>query len=138
MGRKTETSFTEGNKTALKHGAEGTLRRIVKGLPLAEDDKRLHSEIISKLGYDPDNLPAGPLGYFIDLLADDLLLANRFKAARQWAAEQGEIELYISLSQKSGWRNDKASPKLLELMRLQASGDDRVIEAALSSAKGEQ
>ena len=133
MGIKTKTSFTEGNKANLKHGAEGTLKRIAKGLPLAEDDKRLHSEIVSQLGYDPDNLPSGALGLAVDLLADNLLLAIRFKGARHWAAQEGDLESYVSLAQKSGWRNDKALAQLLEFMKLQKADNALDYEQIIAS-----
>lgn len=130
---QSSTSFDNGNKAAVLHGAEGTLRRFARGLPLAEDDAHLHREIINTLGYDPIQL-TGALGYLVELIADNVLLAIRFKSARHWAAEQGDVEKYAALSQKSGWRNDKAIGQLLELAKLQAEDTSHIIDA-LKSAK---
>lgn len=134
---KNQTSFKNNNKKALKHGADGALRRIRNDLPLAEDDKRLHSEIVSQLGYNADELPKmGVVGFIVDLVADNILLAHRFKGARHWAADQNNVNAYASLAQKSGWRNDKAIAQLLELARLQAEGDN-VIQLAIDSIRSE-
>lgn len=118
-----------GNGNAVTHGASGIERRIEKRLPLAEDDKRLRDEIIISLGYDPAALPRGPMGHVVDLVADNVLLAQRFRSARHWAAEQGNIERFTALAQRSGWRNDKAIGQLLELVKLQQGDDTNVIEA---------
>jgi len=112
------------NQNAVRHGASGTERRIEKGLPLAESDHRRRTEIIRDMGYDPGALPAGPLGLLVDLVADDVLIAYRHREARQWAAERGDEEAYFRLSQRGGWRNDKAIGQLFELMKLQAGTPD--------------
>lgn len=126
----------QGNTNGQKHGAEGAMKRIQTGLPLAEDDKLLRDEIITALGYDPNALPAGPLGYLIDLIGDNVLLALRFRGARHYAADRGDLNLYAALSQRSGWRNDKAIGQLAELIKLQAGmGDDKIIDA-IASARG--
>jgi len=114
------------NTNAAKHGASGVERRIEKGLPLAEDDRLLHRDIVNTLGFNPDDMPSGALGLMIDLIADNVLLSVRFKGARHWAAEQGDIEAYERLAQRSGWRNDKAINQLAELAKLQA--DDKTLD----------
>lgn len=125
------------NENNLRHGASGLEARIYQKLPLAEDDKHLRDEIISKLGpYDSNALPSGPLGYLIDLVADNVLLALRFRGARHYAAEKGDLDLYATLAQRSGWRNDKAINQLVQLLELQSTNDDSSIEAAINSARG--
>lgn len=114
---------------ALKHGAAATEVRVTRGLPLASDDKLLHDEIINQLGYDSGDMPPGAMGLMIGLIADNVLLSVRFKSARHWAAEQGDLERYVNLSQRSGWRNDRSIKQLLSLVELQAKSDNLIIDA---------
>lgn len=100
-----------------KHGASGLERRIEQNLPLAADDKQRRDEIIAQLGYEV--LPSGALGFLIEAVADNVLLAERFRGARNWAAERGDIERFEQLAQRSGWRNDKAIGQLLTMVKLQ-------------------
>ena len=124
----------EENTNALKHGASGLERRIYQKLPLAEQDYNRRAEIVATLGYDPLNLPPGPLGLVIERIADNYLLAERFEGARHYAAEKEDYQSYATLAQRSGWRNDKVIGQLIELLKLQSGSDDS-IEAAINSAR---
>lgn len=124
------------NTNARQHGAAGLERRIYLKLPLAEQDYNRRAEIIAILGYDPLDLPPGPLGLVIERIADNYLLAERFEGARHYAAEKEDYQQYATLAQRSGWRNDKVIGQLVELIKLQSSRDDGSIEAAIVSAKG--
>jgi hypothetical protein len=117
---KNSSQARPGNRHAEKHGASGLERRIETGLPLRADDLQEKREIQREMGYDPEALPAGPLGLAVELISDNVLLARRFQAARAWAAEQGEPAAYERLGQRSGWRNDKAINQLIELVKIQS------------------
>ncbi len=128
----------KGQQLAKKHGAEGALRRVIKGMPLAADDLQRQKEIVGELGYDPDELQTGPLGKLISIVPDNVLLAERFQQARLWAVEQGDIEKWAALSQRSGWRNDKAIKQLALLMELTAGDRTLDYEAMLQNEKVSQ
>jgi len=118
--------FNYRQTAAVQHGAEGVHNRIQKGLPLATDDLARQRELIGVLGYDPDGLPSGALGLFISIVADNVLLSQRFLEARLWAAEQNDLEKWESLAKRSGWRNDKTLKSLQSLMEL--TSQDKVID----------
>lgn len=110
------------NTNNKKHGAFGLEKRIYDGLALRIDDQKERLEIQAELGYDV--LPSGPLGIAVELIADNVLIARRFRSARQWAIEQGDREAYEKLQQRSGWRNDKAVTQLLNLFEMQKEEND--------------
>lgn len=126
--------MTEKNNTyAKKHGAEGTLKRVINNLPLAINDQKRRDEIVTLLGYDV--LPAGALGFLVEAIADNVLIAERFREARVWAVENGSIEDYERLSQRSGWRNDKIISQLPVLVELQKD-DSLDYESILRAENG--
>lgn len=133
---KTTGSFQKGHLTNQKHGAYGIERRVVQGLELPQHYIQRRNDIIRRLGYDPEALPAGPLGEYVLTVADNGCLAEDFRDARHWAQENSD-PVYSTLAQRSGWRNDKYAGQLLELHKLQASADDGSIEAAIASARGQ-
>ncbi len=110
------------------------MRRVERGLPLAEEDKRLLNEITIRLGYDPHNLPAGPVGFLVEAIADNILIAQRFRDGRAWSSEYGTKEDYERLSQKSGWRNDKVITQLPILIELE--NNNTSLEGVLSQPTG--
>lgn len=129
-------SAPPNNSNNKKSGIYGLERRIYNGLSLPDSYIQQRNEKIRLLGYEPDALPAGPLGEFILTVADNGCLSEDFRAARHWAKEN-DAESYPSLAQRSGWRNDKYANQLLELLKLQSGKDDGSIIDALSSARGD-
>lgn len=117
-----------GNGSAIKHGAYGLEKRLQLGLSLTADEVKQKREILVQMSFDPDNLPAGPLGIAIERTAANVLLAYRTEYAANWAAEH-DPDAWPTLAQRSGWRNDKVIGQLLELAKLQQSGDALVIDA---------
>jgi hypothetical protein len=68
-------------------------------------------------------------------VGDNLLLSERFQGARHWAAQQQDIQKWISLAQKSGWRNDKAISQLLDLIKMQMTDTTLDYEDILAGEK---
>jgi hypothetical protein len=90
------------NQTAIKHGAEGALRRVTAGQPLIGIAKDMQDEVED--AYQLQGIEAIILEGAIGLET----VARLFKNAVMAAAEKGDLDTFERYCQRYGWLQSKA------------------------------
>ena len=91
----------KGNQRAIRHGAEGALRRVTAGQPLigiAKDMQDEVEDVYQVHGIDPIIL-AGAKGLEV--------VARLYKNAVMAAAEKGDLEAFDRYAARYGWLQSK-------------------------------
>jgi hypothetical protein len=130
MRAKTKTSFTEGNRTALKHGGEAALAELKADKALtglaAEVEQQVRAELET----------VGRAEIVTNAAIRLETVARLYWNALQQAAEANDVKRLDTYVKRFGWLQTAALRAWQQVAQEQDKGPDNAIEAAIVSARG--